>query len=1531
MKKLVKLLLSSMMACSMFILPVAANTVNINDGLQGYYNFDNDSGTTALNLVENGSANDGVLQGSKISFKDSDMGKALHFENDANSYMEISELINTSTNSFSISLWYRYDESIGGNRGNKNTVLLQQNGNGRSLLSIKGDNHYTSYINATDVNSDETVDVNTWQHVIFTYNHESKQLSFYVNGEGGTSKNAGTNVVNATTSLYVGRHKNSGTDPLSFKGDIDELRIYNKVVSCDEAKAIYEDKAALLQKESLENKVSEAQELYASHLVVSTNEKAIALQSAIDSANDLLATNAYTLAQMNEVITLLDEAMNAYRNAVGYILTINTENELRSITDSVFGINHRYGFNGYGSYDEVNKEMKPEFVSLYQEAGFGSIRYPGGTISNLFRWKESIGDERVNQIHGFYNNANQHGIAPNFGLDEVGSFADEMNSELVYVYGMGKGSAKDAADLIEYLNAEVGTNPNGGIDWASVRAQNGHEEPYNVRYFEIGNEMQQAYAGGDGNTSQGYWITAVNGKGSEDAYIDGGTAVFNQQYAVVEGDWNVSESYSDGSANQVFYMRYANIDDEDDEDFIAFIDGSVSVYVGSEQWNIVEDLKTAQASDKVCQLNKRNGGILFGDGVHGAIPTSGQQIKVSYSVERDGFVAISRAMKETQAAINAVSDNDIDVQIYSSYETNGFVTKMHNSGNDELYDGLTIHPYSGTPTGGTGSEASELTFYHDALKKADQKEQTVKDYVTLMRQYDETKVPVISEYGIFRSTDPLVRSHTHAMYIAKSIMAYIKLDSPYVQKHCLIDWYSSGADSLGPTQQAVIQAVAQEGANNTYGTGEYKFFSTPSARVFEMYNKNFGTSIVEASFNSNPEVVSGLEAFDVLVSYDDDNLYIAITNADSENEYSFVVANDTDIKGKAMEIWTLAADSIDAQNTLEDPNNVDIERSTGFVNGAQSFTLKPHSFNIIRVSLSDEVDFTALNNAIAEGNTYREDEYLASTYDALKQALQEANAVKEDATQEEVNALTNAIYEAISKLDKPGDVSAILALIEEIEALDSKIYDKTSYAALMSVVKEVKAASSKEDITKSEVDALYAQLEAAYEALEMRLLDENTLINTEANKTSVSISSFSSECNSSMEGTGLGTAQATLDYNTSTYWHSNYHTSNGQKHYVVYDLGKAYYLSDIKLLPRQNGTNGDIFELNLYISEDETVDQNDFVEKFAFETAGKTLANRDMQRAVILNEAYGRYVKIEVTASGGDQLNQYCSLAEIRFYGTEEKPAAPTVDKDKLIASIEHAETIDTSKYTEESVAAFTSALTAAIAVNENENATQEEVDVAYTALETAKEALKEKPADPKPVMDFYDVQDKTAWFYVSVEKAFTKGLMLATGKAPVDGKPWFEPDTNISRAMVATVLYRMAGQPKVEFKATFSDVTNASLWYSTAITWAAQNNVVSGYKDGRFGCDDNITRQDLAIMLRNYAKSAGLDTNVTVDFAAFKDGKQVVDYAASAVAWCVEAKLMSGSVKADGTYLMPTANATRAECAKMFSLLDDAIKANVK
>ena len=454
-------------ACSMlFTMPALAwaadepQNTNIDNGLIAYYDFENVNEKKVPN-VKDQSKYEGELKGSNVSIaSDTIFGKSLKFTEGTEGTMEIPQIMNTSQNSYSISLWFKYDTNT--NREGKNTVLLQQSGQGRTFLQFTKDNKYATYVNATNVYSDKTVDLSQWQHVMATYNKDTKKIAFYINGEKDSEKDAGNQVVNELTNLLIGRHKNAGNDPLSMRGLVDEIRVYDKVLTAEEAKAVYESKAGAMLFPQLQETLKEAKELDALGSLDTEAEEAKVLKEAIAEAEKLTAESQ--LSEISETIKELEEAMKNYRAAIGVVLTVSPTKEERSIEKSTIGINHRYAFNGYGSFDSTKMEMKEEFTDLYKEAGFGSIRYPGGTISNLFRWKESIGpkEERVNQIHGFYNNPGQGGIAPNFGLTEVADFAyrDDIQSEIVYVYGFGRGSAQDAADLV--LRPAVHDEP--GVD-----------------------------------------------------------------------------------------------------------------------------------------------------------------------------------------------------------------------------------------------------------------------------------------------------------------------------------------------------------------------------------------------------------------------------------------------------------------------------------------------------------------------------------------------------------------------------------------------------------------------------------------------------------------------------------------------------------------------------------------------------------------------------------------------------------------------------------------------------------------------------------------------------------------------------------------------------------------------------------------------------------------------------------------------------------------------------------------------------------
>lgn len=167
------------------------------------------------------------------------------------------------------------------------------------------------------------------------------------------------------------------------------------------------------------------------------------------------------------------------------------------------------------------------------------------------------------------------------------------------------------------------------------------------------------------------------------------------------------------------------------------------------------------------------------------------------------------------------------------------------------------------------------------------------------------------------------------------------------------------------------------------------------------------------------------------------------------------------------------------------------------------------------------------------------------------------------------------------------------------------------------------------------------------------------------------------------------------------------------------------------------------------------------------------------------------------------------------------------------------------------------------------------------------------------------DVQGED-WFYHDVRYVHEKGLMKGTDNGH------FSPNTNTTRSMIATLLWRLEGSPTWEHGMDFSDVKEGR-WYTPAICWAASAGVVKGYADGSYGPDDIITREQLALMLYRYAKAPP----AADDLSAFVDASAVSPWARDAMAWAVEQGILTGR---GGGYLDPRGHATRAETAAMFA-----------
>ena len=159
---------------------------------------------------------------------------------------------------------------------------------------------------------------------------------------------------------------------------------------------------------------------------------------------------------------------------------------------------------------------------------------------------------------------------------------------------------------------------------------------------------------------------------------------------------------------------------------------------------------------------------------------------------------------------------------------------------------------------------------------------------------------------------------------------------------------------------------------------------------------------------------------------------------------------------------------------------------------------------------------------------------------------------------------------------------------------------------------------------------------------------------------------------------------------------------------------------------------------------------------------------------------------------------------------------------------------------------------------------------------------------------------DAGSWYADAVEYVRDNGLMSGTTATT------FEPGGTTTRAMLAQILYREAGSPAVSGNDTFTD-TQEGAWYADAVLWATQAGVISGYGDGRFGPNDPVSREQIAVILWRYAGSPAAQGE---DFA---DEASISTWAADAVDWARSAGLMTGQ---EGNRFAPQASATRAETA---------------
>ena len=640
------------------------------------------------------------------------------------------------------------------------------------------------------------------------------------------------------------------------------------------------------------------------------------------------------------------------------VITVDTYTERGEISPYILGSNHRHGYNGFGMYDDINKRVMPDFLEKTKNAKLGHVRYPGGTMANLFKWKDTIGtyEQRRNVVLG----NSYESVFPSYGVDEHIQYTKDIGAETIYMLGPSE-SLEDAADLIRYLNGIPGDSKSkdaNGFDWAQLRADNGHPEPYGVVHFEIGNEMQL--------NNQRYWMRYP----SVDPSLNnpqGGAANFAKRYALGDtvqtpienvrpyGEWaygigndsnngaSRNNNLSKGFANQEFYSLYYPVDENTE-----------TVYVNGEEWTKVSDFTTSSENDKVYMFDYKQGGITFGDGVKGMIPPTGNAITIKYQHTHPSFADYYNAMKEVDSSIK------IHACMLGALDFLDF----------EKCDGVVEHPYIDSPNNLNTAEnihdsymsiADRLLIQnadYDSIAKEKSKRN---DFITAFTEFGTINIPSAYTGNSSVIERDEARNLSRGLSIASMLMGAANQEVD-VYTHQGFTAYSFGGGPALPNAGQVYNALYAQELNDPTKTVE-----SAMAMAYRMLGNGIADKVRTSWVENNPVIrntthntINDYNAIRVLASQKDSNgdLYLLVLNLDNKNDLTTIINLQGYTATGIADISVMNAENIKANNTPARPNDVNITHQENVKLGESgsvfAYVFPKHSLTSIKLSKAEE-------------------------------------------------------------------------------------------------------------------------------------------------------------------------------------------------------------------------------------------------------------------------------------------------------------------------------------------------------------------------------------------------------------------------------------------------------------------------------------------------------------------------------------------------------------------------------------------------
>lgn len=597
---------------------------------------------------------------------------------------------------------------------------------------------------------------------------------------------------------------------------------------------------------------------------------------------------------------------------------LQTKSQISSLD---YGANEIWYDGGYGAQDLTNGEIYPSVINLVKGIGLNILRFPGGIPSDTFNWQNAIGPMRTRLVNPIYQSEKVF-LPSNFGPDEFGKLINGINASGDITVNFGTSTAQAAANWVSYMTSPANTF------WGKLRAKYGHPVPYNIPYWEVGNE-QESSAG------ELYWragsLVKLNTSKSCNfnlylcEYVYGGTTRFGNQNTL--GSDN--QTSSNGEANQTFYALYPPI-----------VTGSQTVYVNGTAWYRVNNFDSYGPTSRVYELNNTSGEIIFGNGVHGAIPPINTEITISYqSGPHDGFITYYNLMKSANPKI----------KVCSSYDSPNFMSLM---GSNLPYDCIVSHLYAGN----VPSTNVITSYFHDNLiEQSDSFNTILTNEQNELNKYAGIRAKNISiavtEYGVNALTNPAGQPDYHrsqdlALFVANTLIEIIKHHIPLAEKHYLISYENTRA----PNPQIYINGETFSNNALVAGPGPNAYLQ-PSGYAIELFSKLLYGNLINSKVLNNPLVVSGGSSYSGIneIATTDGMGHEAILaiNLSSSSSYNVKIIPAGGFK--KVDTYTLGANNYLAFNSPSDPSNVSIINQTSKLkNGELNISLPASSITVMQ-------------------------------------------------------------------------------------------------------------------------------------------------------------------------------------------------------------------------------------------------------------------------------------------------------------------------------------------------------------------------------------------------------------------------------------------------------------------------------------------------------------------------------------------------------------------------------------------------------